>query len=199
MKLASALVLVLAAHLTVLSALSIHAQAISNSTESIRPLESFVITPQHTARHTVSEPEPEPVLEPEPSPPPLPALPDPVISAPPKTTLDTRRPKTPASTKDTAPTSDVRPPSSQAKNLNNPHPPYPRQSRRMGEQGQVVLSVEIAIDGSVTQIQIKQSSGHPRLDASALETVHKWRFIPGKRAGMATKMWVNIPINFVLN
>jgi len=195
MKPATALVLVLAAHLAVLSALSIHAQAISNSTERIRPLESFVIVPQHTTRHTVSEPEPEP----EPSPPPLPALPDPVISEPPKTTLDTRRPKTPASTADTAATTDVRAPSSQANNLNNPHPPYPRQSRRVGEQGQVVVLVEIAIDGTVSQIQIKQSSGHTRLDASALETVHKWRFIPGERAGVPTKMWVNIPINFVLN
>jgi periplasmic protein TonB len=83
--------------------------------------------------------------------------------------------------------------------LSNPHPPYPRQSRRMGEQGQVVVAVEIKNDGTVVQAHIKQSSGYKRLDASALETVMRWRFIPTTNSAQQQKSWINIPINFVLN
>jgi len=36
------------------------------------------------------------------------------------------------------------------------------------------------------------------LDQAALATVMKWRYVPGKRAGVAEAMWFNVPINFVL-
>jgi protein TonB len=61
-----------------------------------------------------------------------------------------------------------------------------------------LLAVEIDVDGSASKVKVQTSSGHPRLDKSALETVLKWRFIPGKKAGVPQKMLVNIPINFVL-
>lgn len=89
-------------------------------------------------------------------------------------------------------------PSSHAHYLTNPQPPYPKKSRRLGEQGKVVLAVEVDHDGRVSQIQLSLSSGYPRLDHSALEAVRSWRFTPGKKAGTAQKMWVHIPINFVL-
>ena len=82
--------------------------------------------------------------------------------------------------------------------LHNPPPPYPRQSRRLGEQGKVVIAVAIDIDGTSAEAVIHQSSGHHRLDRAALATVQKWRFVPGKRGNENQKMWVNIPINFVL-
>lgn len=94
---------------------------------------------------------------------------------------------------------DVTPPTTRAAYLNNPHPPYPRTSRRLREEGQVLLAVEIDINGHASQAVIKRSSGFDRLDQSALQTVLKWRFVPGKQAGIAKKMWVNIPINFVLD
>jgi protein TonB len=28
--------------------------------------------------------------------------------------------------------------------------------------------------------------------------VLRWRYVPGKRAGVAEAMWFNVPINFVL-
>ena len=94
---------------------------------------------------------------------------------------------------------EVTPPNASAAYLNNPHPPYPRISRRLREEGQVLLAVEIDVDGHASQAVIKRSSGFDRLDQSALQTVWKWRFMPGKQAGIAKKMWVNIPINFVLD
>jgi protein TonB len=85
-----------------------------------------------------------------------------------------------------------------AKHLHNPPPPYPKQSRRRGEQGKVVIAAEIDIEGRSSQAVIHQSSGYHRLDRAALETVLKWRFVPGKKGHQHQKMWVNIPINFVL-
>jgi TonB family protein len=90
------------------------------------------------------------------------------------------------------------PPVTHASFLNNPPPPYPRQSRRLGEQGRVVLAVEIDINGAASQAMVSMSSGYPRLDRTALETVLKWRFIAGNNDGVPQKMWVTIPINFIL-
>ena len=62
-------------------------------------------------------------------------------------------------------------PSSEAHGLNNPKPAYPRQSRRLNEQGQVIIRVFVAVDGSPQQGEIKTSSGFDRLDQEALRTV----------------------------
>ena len=89
-------------------------------------------------------------------------------------------------------------PSSEAHGLTNPKPAYPRQSRRMNEQGQVVIRVFVAADGSPQQGEIKASSGYDRLDQEALRTVLRWRFVPGQRFGTPEAMWFNVPVNFVL-
>jgi protein TonB len=89
-------------------------------------------------------------------------------------------------------------PSSDADYLQNPKPAYPPISKRLGEQGKVVVRVLIAADGSAQQAEIRQSSGFDRLDQAALQTVLKWRYVPGKRAGVAEAMWFNVPIHFVL-
>lgn len=89
-------------------------------------------------------------------------------------------------------------PSSSADYLNNPKPAYPPLSKRLGEQGKVVVRVFIAPDGTAQKAEIQQSSGFDRLDQAALATVLKWRYVPGKRAGVPEAMWFNVPINFVL-
>jgi protein TonB len=89
-------------------------------------------------------------------------------------------------------------PSTNADYLQNPKPAYPPISKRLGEQGKVVVRVLIGADGSAQQAEIRQSSGYDRLDQAALQTVLKWRYVPGKRAGVAEAMWFNVPIHFVL-
>lgn len=89
-------------------------------------------------------------------------------------------------------------PSSDADYLSNPKPPYPIMSKRMGEQGKAVIRVLIGADGVPQQSEIRQSSGFERLDQSAKETVMKWRYVPGKRDGVAEAMWFNVPITFKL-
>ncbi|MDP1999924.1 MAG: energy transducer TonB [Rhodoferax sp.] len=89
-------------------------------------------------------------------------------------------------------------PSSDADYLQNPRPAYPGLSKRLGEQGKVLVRVFIEVDGKAQKAEIKQSSGFERLDQAALATVLRWRYVPGKRAGVAESMWFNVPINFVL-
>jgi protein TonB len=89
-------------------------------------------------------------------------------------------------------------PSSDADYLNNPAPAYPRLSKRMGEQGTVIVRVFIGLQGTAEQAEIRTSSGYERLDKAALETVQRWRYVPGKRHGNPEAMWFNVPVRFVL-
>ena len=89
-------------------------------------------------------------------------------------------------------------PSSDAQYLNNPTPAYPALSKRLGEQGKVMIRTFIGVDGTAQQAQIKTSSGFDRLDQAALATALKWRYTPGKRAGVAEAMWFDVPFNWVL-
>jgi TonB family protein len=56
----------------------------------------------------------------------------------------------------------------------------------------------IGVDGTAQKAEIKQSSGFDRLDQAALTTALRWRYVPGKRAGIPQAMWFTVPINFVL-
>ena len=89
-------------------------------------------------------------------------------------------------------------PSSDADYLQNPRPPYPPISRRLNEQGKTTVRVLIGVDGLPQRSEIFKSSGYDRLDQAALATVMRWRFVPGKRGGVAEAMWFNVPINWVL-
>lgn len=89
-------------------------------------------------------------------------------------------------------------PSSNADYLNNPAPAYPAISRRLGEQGKVVIRVLIDKDGTPQQGDIGQSSGYARLDQAALRAVMDWRYVPGRRDGTVQDMWFNVPIHFAL-
>lgn len=79
-------------------------------------------------------------------------------------------------------------PSSDADYLQNPKPAYPPLSKRLGEQGKVVVRVPIGVDGIAKSAELRQSSSVERLDRAALNTVLQWRYVPGKRAGVAEDM-----------
>ena len=119
-------------------------------------------------------------------------------SAPPANTATASPAQTSTRTATPAPATVVLP-SSDADYLNNPPPVYPRMSRRMGEQGTVLVRVLISAEGRAEQAEIRTSSGYARLDEAALDTVRRWRYVPGKRAGIAEAMWFNVPIRFVLD
>ena len=83
--------------------------------------------------------------------------------------------------------------------LQNPKPVYPPISRRLGEQGKVVLRVRVSALGQSMQVDIKQSSGHPRLDEAALSAVEKWRFVPARQGSEAVEAVVLVPLHFTLD
>lgn len=82
--------------------------------------------------------------------------------------------------------------------LDNPKPAYPAISRRLAEQGRVVLRVRVEADGRAAEVQLHGSSGSPRLDQSALDTVRRWKFVPARLGQMPTAAWVLVPIAFTL-
>lgn len=156
----------------------------------------------------VSQPEP-PAIERTPVPKRLPAAataPKQVLSTPaeapdsaaePARTTTQAEPATvlPASAKTTAPATQPR---FDADYLSNPAPAYPPLSRRMGEEGKVVLRVFVEPGGRAGQIELNSGSGSPRLDLAAQEAVWRWKFIPARRGDEAVGAWVLIPIVFNL-
>jgi protein TonB len=82
--------------------------------------------------------------------------------------------------------------------LDNPKPVYPHASRRLGEQGKVLLRVFVSAAGLAEKVEIKLSSGFARLDQAAEEAVGRWRFVPARRGEQAIAAWVQVPITFQL-
>jgi len=145
---------------------------------------------QPTQKHPARRPTPRP---------PAGADPTPAPNAP-TTVLEPQAPAPPGAAPVTAAPAppDAEQPASNADYLQNPKPAYPPVSRRLGEQGKVVVRVLIGTDGAAQNAEIRQSSGFGRLDQAALRTALKWRYVPGKRNGAPEAMWFNVPINFVL-
>jgi periplasmic protein TonB len=96
------------------------------------------------------------------------------------------------------PPAQVIPPSFNANYLDNPAPAYPTLSRRMGEQGRVMLRVFVEADGLPSKLEVRTSSGFERLDQSALDAVRRWKFVPAKQGDQAVAAWVVVPILFNL-
>ena len=80
-------------------------------------------------------------------------------------------------------------PSVDASYRGNATPDYPALSRRLGEQGVVVLNVLISPAGRADEIQVQKSSGFKRLDDAAVSAIRDWRFIPASQAGIPVAAW----------
>lgn len=82
--------------------------------------------------------------------------------------------------------------------LEPPAPVYPLASRRLHEQGEVLLKVEIGTDGRARQVLVSRSSGSARLDTAALTAVRAARFRPYTENGVPLVVWTTVPIQFEL-
>ena len=82
--------------------------------------------------------------------------------------------------------------------LNNPKPAYPAMSRRLREEGVVVLKVHVRSDGTVATAIVDKRSGSTRLDEAALAAVKQWHFVPARRGSEPIDSWVLVPIEFEL-
>ena len=141
--------------------------------------------PKRRPRPVAPAPEPpKPVEEPPQDAPPAPPM-VPVVAAP-----------APAPA---APPAPVVPPDLNAAYRNNPAPPYPQASRRMREEGTVVLNVLVSREGKPLAVRVARSSGFPRLDESALDSVRGWTFRPARQGEQAVESHVEVPIRFTLD
>lgn len=80
----------------------------------------------------------------------------------------------------------------------NPRPEYPLLARRRGQQGRVVLRLEVSPQGVPTAVRVQRSSGVASLDRAARETVSRWRFVPARSAGRPQAATVEVPVEFRL-
>jgi len=162
------------------------------------PIETKVI--EEAKKQTDEPPPPPPKIE---TPPPFVPPPDMEIASEPTDTNSTAirsvsnvkappAPK-PAPVAEVAPRSDPR------------HPPvlpesaYPPQSKRLNEQGDVILNLLVEADGRIGDVKVEKSSGYPRLDEAAVSYAKRnWRFLPGTRDGKPAAMWKAIKVTFKL-
>ncbi|MET0249474.1 MAG: energy transducer TonB [Sphingobium sp.] len=77
-------------------------------------------------------------------------------------------------------------------------PRYPIESRRQHEQGTVVLSLTVGVDGRVESIAVAHSSGSARLDNAARDAVRHWRWQPLVREGHPMRVRGIVEIPFML-
>ncbi len=77
-------------------------------------------------------------------------------------------------------------------------PRFPPEAVRRGQQGVVRLNVLVGTDGTALSVDVAGSSGHPLLDRAAREAVARWRFQPGRDAGLAVPSTVPVTLSFVL-
>jgi len=77
-------------------------------------------------------------------------------------------------------------------------PAYPSFSRRMGEEGMVILRVELDEAGVVAHARVQTSSGFARLDEAALSAVRTWRCNPALHDGQPVRAVALQPFKFIL-
>jgi protein TonB len=77
-------------------------------------------------------------------------------------------------------------------------PAYPETARRRGEQGRVVLQVNVSAEGLPVTVSVAESSGYPVLDAAAQTAVQRWRFVPATRGGASVPAVAEVPVRFRL-
>ncbi len=83
--------------------------------------------------------------------------------------------------------------------LNNPRPAYPPLSRRLGEEGRVLLRVRVSAEGYAVAVDLEKSSNFERLDEAARHAVARWRFVPARRGDEPVEGSVIVPIVFRLD
>jgi protein TonB len=151
-----------------------------------------------------AKPKPQPVKAPEPLP--VLAVPEevPAPVAPPVEVPVAKAPESPpieaspVEVPPALPPPPLVPPRFDADYLSNPSPEYPALSRRLGEEGQVVLRVRVSAEGLPVRVEVKRSSGFKRLDEAAVGAVKRWKFVPARRSETPVEAWVLIPISFTL-
>ncbi len=81
----------------------------------------------------------------------------------------------------------------------NREPVYPVAAARRGEQGAVILAIRVTPEGTVSAVDIAQTSGFILLDRAAREAVETWHFLPAVRDGKPIASSMLLRVLFQLN
>ncbi len=73
---------------------------------------------------------------------------------------------------------------------------FPESLRRAGIGGRVELWIHVDVEGRVTDVQVRTSSGHPALDAAAARVAREMRFSPALNRDRRTAVWVSQDVTF---
>lgn len=195
-----AVMLVVALHVGLLALLAVAAVR----PELVQPVTALAVR-MLEAPPSTAPPKVEPIVKPAPAP--VKATPQPVITTAKRNDAPANFAVAPqpevAAAPAPAPAAAVPAPVTAARfdadYLQNPKPVYPPMSRRLGEEGKVVLRVRVSAQGGPISVEISQSSGYVRLDEAARSAVERWRFVPAKQGGEAIDSSVLVPLNFTLN
>ncbi|MGR6805909.1 energy transducer TonB [Sphaerotilus natans] len=75
---------------------------------------------------------------------------------------------------------------------------YPLASRRLKEEGTVIVRALIDTRGTPKQVALQRSSGHARLDQAALRAAMGARVKPRTENGVPFEFWIAMPLAFEL-
>jgi protein TonB len=168
------------------------------------PIETKII--EEAPRERIEQPPPPPPILSTPS---LPFVPPPEIHIERPVPVQSTAPtvvttiKPPSAPEPAAPVAPVKPDSVQIMPRLDPaqsrEPDYPPASRRLGEQGSLILEVLVDPNGRVTDARVVQTSGFERLDQAALDGIKtNYRFHPGTVDGEKQPMWYRFKFTWKL-
>ena len=83
--------------------------------------------------------------------------------------------------------------------IDQPQPEYPATALRAGQQGTVVLRVDVGADGKPTDVQVAERSRSRELDRAAQRAVRDWTFQPAMRDGKTVASVVQVPVDFTID
>ncbi|MDQ1815827.1 energy transducer TonB [Massilia sp. CCM 9210] len=142
-------------------------------------------------------------------PPPVIVPPTPVVQVAVQNTITASPPSAPAvSEAPAAPVAVAAPPAPPAPGpktitsgveyIQPPQPVYPTMSKRMGEQGKVVLLILVNEKGMPDQVKVQSSSGSSRLDEAGRQAALRAVFKPHVEDGRPVPVYVIVPLTFQL-
>jgi len=76
---------------------------------------------------------------------------------------------------------------------------YPRQARRLHQQGVAQVRLSVAGDGRVLAVRIETASGHAALDAEALAVAERASPVPAPPAELGDEVQVVVPMEFYIS
>lgn len=77
-------------------------------------------------------------------------------------------------------------------------PQYPQGARQRGEEGRVVLEIEVGADGACASVRVVASCGFAELDAAAVKAVRSARFTPARSGNTHVASTARLALDFRL-